>query len=154
MMLMLRSAVLEGDLHNKWQPVRFPEESYAIADLADFWAGDDQPPGVRDQRYGTGRARRRSPKRIQALRRSGWRGAGHSERLEPPAWKTPAADGGQPGHGVGPCQQHQGECPAARRADERRHVHAGGRSHVILSRNARLRSAPLQLLQDMVSGWG
>lgn len=37
MMLMLRFAVLEGDLHNKWQPVRFPEESYAITDLADFW---------------------------------------------------------------------------------------------------------------------
>jgi len=37
MLLMLRFAVLEGDLHKKWQPVRFPEESYAVTDLADFW---------------------------------------------------------------------------------------------------------------------
>jgi tetratricopeptide (TPR) repeat protein len=37
MMLMLRFAVLERDLQKKWQPVRFPEESYGIADLADFW---------------------------------------------------------------------------------------------------------------------
>ena len=37
MMLMLRFAVLEGDLHQMWQQVRFPEESYAITDLADFW---------------------------------------------------------------------------------------------------------------------
>jgi hypothetical protein len=37
MLLMLRFAVRESDLHEKWQPVRFPEESYAITDLADFW---------------------------------------------------------------------------------------------------------------------
>ena len=37
MLLMLRFAVLESDLQNSWQPVRFPEESYAITDLADFW---------------------------------------------------------------------------------------------------------------------
>ena len=37
MLLMLRFAVLDGDLHKKWQPVRFPEESYAITELADFW---------------------------------------------------------------------------------------------------------------------
>ena len=36
-LLMLRYAVLESDLHEKWQPVRFPEESYAVTDLADFW---------------------------------------------------------------------------------------------------------------------
>src|ERR1039458_816765 len=29
--------VLDGDLQKKWQPVRFPEESYAITELADFW---------------------------------------------------------------------------------------------------------------------
>jgi len=32
MMLMLRFAVLERDLQKKWQPVRFPEESYGIAE--------------------------------------------------------------------------------------------------------------------------
>ena len=37
MLLMLRFAVLDGDLQKKWQPVRFPEESYAITELADFW---------------------------------------------------------------------------------------------------------------------
>lgn len=37
MLLMLRFAVLETDLGRKWQPVRFPEESYGINDLADFW---------------------------------------------------------------------------------------------------------------------
>jgi len=37
MMLMLRFGVLDGDLREEWQPVRFPEESYAITDLADFW---------------------------------------------------------------------------------------------------------------------
>jgi tetratricopeptide (TPR) repeat protein len=37
MLLMLRFAVLDGDLHKKWQPVRFPEESYAVTELADFW---------------------------------------------------------------------------------------------------------------------
>jgi tetratricopeptide (TPR) repeat protein len=37
MLLMLRFAALEGDLHQIWQTVRFPEESYAITDLADFW---------------------------------------------------------------------------------------------------------------------
>ena len=37
MLLMLRFAVREGDLREKWQPVRFPEESYAVTDLADFW---------------------------------------------------------------------------------------------------------------------
>ncbi len=37
MLLMLRFAVLDGDLHKKWQPVRFPEESYAVTDMADFW---------------------------------------------------------------------------------------------------------------------
>jgi tetratricopeptide (TPR) repeat protein len=36
-LLLLRFGVLESDLHNDWQPVRFPEESYAITDLADFW---------------------------------------------------------------------------------------------------------------------
>ena len=36
-LLLLRFGVLESDLHNEWQPVRFPEESYAITDLADFW---------------------------------------------------------------------------------------------------------------------
>src|ERR1039458_8575728 len=36
MLLMLRFAVREGDLREKWQPVRFPEESYAVTDLADF----------------------------------------------------------------------------------------------------------------------
>jgi DNA-binding MarR family transcriptional regulator len=37
LLLMLRFAVLEGELGKKWQPVRFPEESYGINDLADFW---------------------------------------------------------------------------------------------------------------------
>ena len=37
MLLMLGFAVLGSDLHEKWQPVRFPEESYAITDLADLW---------------------------------------------------------------------------------------------------------------------
>jgi len=36
-LLLLRFGVLESDLRNRWQPVRFPEESYAITDLADFW---------------------------------------------------------------------------------------------------------------------
>jgi tetratricopeptide (TPR) repeat protein len=36
-LLMLQYAVRERDLHQEWQPVRFPEESYAITDLADFW---------------------------------------------------------------------------------------------------------------------
>jgi DNA-binding transcriptional ArsR family regulator len=37
MLLMLRLAVLEGELGQRWFPVRFPEESYSVSDLADFW---------------------------------------------------------------------------------------------------------------------
>ncbi|HEX6046991.1 MAG TPA: tetratricopeptide repeat protein [Pyrinomonadaceae bacterium] len=36
-LLMLRFAVLESELAQSWQPVLFPEESYAVYDLADFW---------------------------------------------------------------------------------------------------------------------
>jgi tetratricopeptide (TPR) repeat protein len=49
MLLMLRFAVLDGDLHKKWQPVRFPEESYAVTDLADFWLA-----AIRHLAYETG----------------------------------------------------------------------------------------------------
>jgi tetratricopeptide (TPR) repeat protein len=37
MLLMLRFAVKEGDLSRRWFPVRFPEESYGVTGLADFW---------------------------------------------------------------------------------------------------------------------
>ncbi|MBI4751931.1 MAG: tetratricopeptide repeat protein [Acidobacteria bacterium] len=37
MLLMLQFAARDGELKENWQPVRFPEESYGINDLADFW---------------------------------------------------------------------------------------------------------------------
>ncbi len=37
MLLMLQFAARDGELKESWQPVRFPEESYGINDLADFW---------------------------------------------------------------------------------------------------------------------
>jgi tetratricopeptide (TPR) repeat protein len=37
MLLMLRFAVKEGTLSRRWFPVRFPEESYGVTGLADFW---------------------------------------------------------------------------------------------------------------------
>ena len=49
MLLMLQFAVLDGNLRKKWQPVRFPEESYAITDLADFWLA-----AIRHLAYETG----------------------------------------------------------------------------------------------------
>jgi tetratricopeptide (TPR) repeat protein len=36
-LLMLRFSVLESELAQSWQPVLFPEESYSVYDLADFW---------------------------------------------------------------------------------------------------------------------
>jgi tetratricopeptide (TPR) repeat protein len=36
-LLMLRFSILRGELAQSWQPVLFPEESYAVYDLADFW---------------------------------------------------------------------------------------------------------------------
>jgi replication-associated recombination protein RarA len=37
LLLMLRFTVLEGELAESWQPLLFPEESYDIYELADFW---------------------------------------------------------------------------------------------------------------------
>src|SRR5262249_35246406 len=37
MLLMLRFGILESPLSKSWVPVRFPEESYGINELADFW---------------------------------------------------------------------------------------------------------------------
>jgi tetratricopeptide (TPR) repeat protein len=37
MLLMLRFGILESEFSQKWMPVRFPEESYSVTDLADFW---------------------------------------------------------------------------------------------------------------------
>ena len=37
MLLMLRFGVLDSELSESWMPVRFPEESYSVTDLADFW---------------------------------------------------------------------------------------------------------------------
>ena len=37
MLLMLRFTVEDGDLSKVWQPVQFPEESYDVFDLSDFW---------------------------------------------------------------------------------------------------------------------
>jgi tetratricopeptide (TPR) repeat protein len=36
-LLMLRFAVLNSEVAQHWQPVLFPEESYEVYDLADFW---------------------------------------------------------------------------------------------------------------------
>lgn len=36
-LLMLRYAVLGGEIASQWQPVLFPEESYGVYDLADLW---------------------------------------------------------------------------------------------------------------------
>jgi tetratricopeptide (TPR) repeat protein len=36
-LLMLRFAVLKGEVGRHWQPVLFPEESYDVYELADFW---------------------------------------------------------------------------------------------------------------------
>lgn len=36
-LLRLRYAILECDLANTWLPLKFPEELYGVADLADFW---------------------------------------------------------------------------------------------------------------------
>jgi len=36
-LLMLRFSILGSDLAQSWQPVLFPEESYAVYDLADLW---------------------------------------------------------------------------------------------------------------------
>lgn len=37
LLLMVRFAVEDGDLSKTWQPVQFPEESYDIYELSDFW---------------------------------------------------------------------------------------------------------------------
>src|SRR5262245_45411823 len=37
LLLMLQFAVRDSDLSKHWIAVRFPEESYGINDLADFW---------------------------------------------------------------------------------------------------------------------
>src|SRR5580704_9103239 len=37
MLLMLRFGIMESGLSKKWMVVRFPEESYSVTDLADFW---------------------------------------------------------------------------------------------------------------------
>lgn len=37
LLLMLRFAVLESELAKSWQPLLFPEESYNVYELADFW---------------------------------------------------------------------------------------------------------------------
>ncbi len=37
LLLMIRFAVEDGELSNTWQPVQFPEESYDIYELSDFW---------------------------------------------------------------------------------------------------------------------
>src|SRR5688572_13065379 len=37
LLLMLRFTVLESELGKSWQPLLFPEESYDVYDLADFW---------------------------------------------------------------------------------------------------------------------
>lgn len=37
LLLMLRFAIEDGDLSKRWQPIQFPEESYDIYELSDFW---------------------------------------------------------------------------------------------------------------------
>ena len=36
-LLMFRLGIIESELGKRWFPVRFPEESYSVNDLADFW---------------------------------------------------------------------------------------------------------------------
>jgi uncharacterized protein len=36
-LLMVQYRIAEAELSQKWQPIKFPEESYSISDLADLW---------------------------------------------------------------------------------------------------------------------
>src|SRR5215468_4376068 len=36
-LLMVKFAIKDRGLANQWQPVKFPEESYGVYDLADLW---------------------------------------------------------------------------------------------------------------------